>query len=147
MYLEGAPRILASGAHIPGLAAGDAGRVVLEGYPGLTIRQISRASYKNDAASHHTPERAAARAQIIECLLTPNNPLGIALKAEPALIDQLHNDPSGDALDAAVCALQAAWASLRAAEHYGLPAAIDPLEGWILTAPTPPNTPAQPQAR
>jgi hypothetical protein len=32
-----------------------------------------------------------------------------------------------------LCLLQAAWASLRA--DYGVPAAVDPLEGWIVSAP------------
>jgi hypothetical protein len=49
----------------------------------------------------------------------------------------LVQDAAGDALDAVLCLVQAAWAQQRFEEgdpRYGLPANIDPLEGWILTA-------------
>ena len=42
-------------------------------------------------------------------------------------------DGSGDLLDAVLCMMQAAWAEGQ--EHWGLPPDIDPLEGWIVTAP------------
>ena len=38
-----------------------------------------------------------------------------------------------DALDAALCLMQAAWACLRRHEGYGLPNVIDPVEGWIVS--------------
>jgi len=41
------------------------------------------------------------------------------------------NDPSGDQLDALLCAVQAAWSWLRRDEGYGVPARADLLEGWI----------------
>jgi hypothetical protein len=47
------------------------------------------------------------------------------------------DDASGDALDAVLCLLQAAWAQIRWERgdlSYGLPAALDPLEGWIISA-------------
>ncbi|MEY2617246.1 MAG: hypothetical protein RL522_248 [Pseudomonadota bacterium] len=43
-------------------------------------------------------------------------------------------DASGDSLDAVLCMLQAAWAERQGAPRWGLPAQVDPLEGWILTA-------------
>ena len=42
-------------------------------------------------------------------------------------------DGSGDLLDAVICGLQAAHAA--ALPGYGLPAAVDPLEGWIASVP------------
>ena len=42
------------------------------------------------------------------------------------------DDASGDALDAVLCLVQAAWASGQ--PGYGLPETIDPLEGWIVSA-------------
>ena len=33
-----------------------------------------------------------------------------------------------------LCAVQAHWGWLQAAENYGLPPALDPLEGWIVSA-------------
>jgi hypothetical protein len=47
-------------------------------------------------------------------------------------------DASGDTLDAVLCLLQAAWAQQQHAAGdvlYGLPKDLDPLEGWIVTAP------------
>ncbi len=55
MFFAGAPRLLAAGVHIPGLHAGDAGRVAVEAYPGYLARGITRASYKSDAASTADP--------------------------------------------------------------------------------------------
>jgi len=42
------------------------------------------------------------------------------------------DDASGDRLDAALCLVQAAWASLQ--PGYGLPKEVDAVEGWITTA-------------
>ncbi|MDD4887517.1 MAG: DUF429 domain-containing protein, partial [Thiomonas sp.] len=44
-------------------------------------------------------------------------------------------DASGDSLDAALCLLQAAWASARRTQNWGLPPQIDPVEGWIVSVP------------
>jgi hypothetical protein len=54
--------------------------------------------------------------------------------------DALVQDASADSLDAVLCLMQAAWAALRRAQGdalCGLPAQLDPLEGWIVTAPWP----------
>ncbi len=60
MFHEGAPRLLASGEHVPGLNAGDKARVALEAYPGLLVRRQlgMRESYKSDTRSEHTAARA-----------------------------------------------------------------------------------------
>jgi hypothetical protein len=61
----------------------------------------------------------------------------LSLKLSHAQRDALADDASGDALDAVLCLLQAAWAADRFAAgdaRYGLPLAMDPLEGWIVTA-------------
>jgi hypothetical protein len=39
-------------------------------------------------------------------------------------------DPSGDKLDAVLCAVQTAWACSQA--DYGIPAECLPAEGWIV---------------
>jgi hypothetical protein len=49
----------------------------------------------------------------------------------------LVDDASGDSLDAVLCLLQAAWGQQQFAmgdRLYGLPADLDPLEGWIVSA-------------
>jgi hypothetical protein len=55
--------------------------------------------------------------------------LGLRLKLTPAQHDALIADASGDRLDAVLCLLQAGWAATR--PDCGLPAAVDPVEGWI----------------
>jgi hypothetical protein len=62
--------------------------------------------------------------------------LGLRLVASNALMGRLADDASGDALDATLCLMQAAWAQQQHEEghpQYGLPP-FDPLEGWIVTA-------------
>jgi hypothetical protein len=59
--------------------------------------------------------------------------LGLRLKLSAAQHDTLLADGSGDALDAVLCMVQAAWAHLQPGSTYGLPN-FDPLEGWIVSA-------------
>jgi hypothetical protein len=123
MFHEGARRIAASGAHVPGLAAGDRSRVALEAYPGMLARSITRASYKNDAKAMQTPARSAARRAIAASL---------AIDAAPATRRAMVADASGDTLDAVLCAVQAASAASR--PDFGLPARVPRVEGWIIGA-------------
>jgi len=134
MFHEGAPRLGAARLHVPGLAAGDRTRVALEAYPGLLARSITRASYKNDARDKQTPARRSARRTIIAVLEAGVPRLGLRLSyARPALRERLIDDASGDALDAVLCALQAAWAARQ--PNYGLPRRVPRGEGWIVSAP------------
>jgi hypothetical protein len=133
MLKEGAPRLLAAGVDIPGQHQGDESRVALEAYPGFLARSITKASYKNDQRVKQTPKLLAARQQIIETLLSGKYSLAIRLVATKAMQKALQQDASGDTLDAVLCALQAAWAYQRRDQNFGLPANIDPLEGWIVT--------------
>ena len=135
MLHAGAPRLAASGAHIPGLRAGDERRVALEGYPGLLARAIvGRASYKSDERARQTAERLAARETIVRAVESGEHPLGIRARLPAALREHCVADPTGDMLDAALCAVQAAWAWRRRDTGYGLPDRIDPIEGWIVSA-------------
>jgi hypothetical protein len=138
MFFEGAPRLLAAGLAIPTLAAGDrtrAGqRVALETYPGLLARAITRAPYKNDARALQTPARAQERNRIVAAIRTAANPLGIRLAASRTMLRAMREDASGDTLDAALCALLAAWGWRRRGASYGMPRAVDPLECWIIGA-------------
>jgi hypothetical protein len=123
------------------LQAGDPARVALEAYPGLLARSVlGTTSYKSDEKAKQTPERLIARKTVIHALEGGQAPLlqaiGLRLKLTHAQRDGLADDASGDALDAVLCLLQAAWAQHQhEAGHprYGLPA-FDPLEGWIVTA-------------
>ena len=134
MLHAGMPLLIDAGVHLPGLHAGDTSRVALEGYPGLLAREVLGArSYKSDTRSKQTPERLIARIDLIDALDQGRTRLGLRLKLTHAQRDDLIADASGDRLDAVLCLVQAAWASTR--PHHGLPDAIDPLEGWIVTAP------------
>jgi hypothetical protein len=130
MYYEGLARLVAAGCQLPGLHAGDEQRVALEAYPGLLAHElIGRRSYKNSEAS----DRLIARKDIVERLEQARSRLGLRLQASQALREQLVQDASGDRLDAVLCLAQAAWASTQ--PGHGLPPRMDPLEGWIATAP------------
>jgi hypothetical protein len=134
MFLEGAPRLARAGVAIPGLAAGDPRRVAVEAYPGLAARAITRASYKADEPRKQTAERRTVRAAIVARLTHDGGPYGFPLRGARGLLRSLVDDASGDRLDAALAAMQAAWCLRRRARNWGLPPTIDPLEGWIATA-------------
>ena len=129
MYFEGYARVLAAGATVPRLHEGDPLRNALEAYPGLlAFELIGRRSYKNS----EEPDRLIARKDIVEALEQGRTRLGLRLKLSHAQREALVDDASGDRLDAALCLVQAAWASLQ--PGYGLPKEVDAVEGWITTA-------------
>lgn len=140
MLHAGVPRLLAAGAALPGLhlPAGGAARVALEAYPGLLARElIGRRSYKSDDAAAQTPERRAARVDLLGAVERGSVRLGLRLVPSDADRQRLLDDARGDRIDAALCLVQAAWGAARRASAgpgYGLPLAMDPLEGWIVTA-------------
>jgi hypothetical protein len=133
MFHEGARRIAASGAHVPALAEGDTSRVALEAYPGLLVRkQLGiRESYKSDTPSEQTTARRAARKKILDGIKA-GRALGVRVSITGSIEKNLLNDGSGDLLDAAICAAQAAWAATRPA--FGLPQEAFSGEGWIVSA-------------
>jgi hypothetical protein len=133
MLHAGVPALRRAGVHLPGLQAGDASRVALEGYPGMLARElIGGRSYKSDEAAHQTPERLIARKDLIEALVQGRSRLGLRLHLSSAQRDELAADARGDRLDAVLCLMQAAWALDR--PRWGWPPVVDRLEGWILTA-------------
>ena len=133
MLHAGVPLLLDAGVHLPGLHAGDASRVALEGYPGLLARELLGArSYKSDTRAKQTPERLVARIDLVDALDRGATRLALRLKLTHAQREALIADASGDRLDAVLCLVQAAWASTR--PNFGLPADIHPLEGWIVSA-------------
>ena len=140
MLHAGVPAILAAGAYFPGLQTPDkqAARIALEAYPGMLAREVLGAqSYKSDDKAKQTPERLIARKDLINALELGQTRWGGRLKLSHAQRDALAQDASGDALDAVLCLVQAAWAQAAHAQGdslYGLPAEMDALEGWILGA-------------
>lgn len=133
MLHAGVPRLLDAGVTLAGLFAGDEQRVAVEAYPGLPARElIGRRSYKSDERHRQTAEREHARRDLVAALEAGRSRLGLRLKLDDTQRAELIADPTADRLDAVLCLLQAAWASTR--PNWGLPADIDPLEGWIVSA-------------
>jgi len=133
MLHAGVPLLIEAGVHLPGRLEGDRSRVALEAYPGLLAREfVGRRSYKADERAKQTPERLIARKEIVEALEQGRTRLGLRLALSHAQRDALVADPTADRLDAVLCLVQAAWASTR--PNFGLPEAVDPIEGWIVSA-------------
>jgi hypothetical protein len=133
MYYEGLSRLVRAGVTLPrlheGLPGCDAQRVALEAYPGLLAHElVGRRSYKNSDA----PDRLITRKDIVEALEQGRTRLGLRLKLTHAQREALVDDASGDRLDAALCLVQAAWASTQ--PDHGLPRTVDAVEGWITSA-------------
>jgi hypothetical protein len=132
MLHAGVPALRAAGVDMPGLAAGDPGRVALEGYPGLVARAlIERRSYKSDTKTQQTTERLIARKDLVDAL-EQGRWRGLRLKLTHGQRDELVADAQGDKLDAALCLLLAGWADIQ--PGYGMPGDVDALEGWIVAA-------------
>jgi hypothetical protein len=130
MFFEGAGRLVDLGVTIPFLRNGDPTRIVVEAYPGILARQlIGRVGYKNDRRSKQTEEQLRARRAMLDKILNGGieATYGLRVKAPKALAD----DPSGDQLDALLCAIQAARAWTMREKRYGAPLSVDALEGWI----------------
>jgi Protein of unknown function (DUF429) len=147
MLHAGVPALVRAGVCLPGLYAGNPKevdphgkpkRVALEAYPGLLAREVlGGVSYKSDDKAKQTPARLIARKDLITALEHGQTRLALRLKLSHAQRDALIDDASGDSLDAVLCLMQAAWAQVRHdadAPLYGLPADMDPLEGWIITS-------------
>lgn len=129
MWFEGLGRLLVAGLHLPGLHPGDPARVAVEGYPGaLAHALIGRRSYKNGVDA----ERLRAREDLVAALEHGRAPGGVPrLALSRAQRQALLVDEAGDRLDAVLCLVQAAWAVAQGG--HGLPADVDPVEGWIVS--------------
>ena len=141
MLHAGVPRLIDAGATLVGVHAADPQRVALEAYPGLLAREVlGSRSYKSDDRAKQTSDRLIARKDLLHALETGATrglrAMGLRVSMSATLRETLIADPQGDALDALLCAVQAAWGQWRHAQgdaRYGLPP-CDPLEGWIVTA-------------
>lgn len=145
MLHAGVPLLLDADVHLPGLHGGGVPlgavaheRVALEAYPGLLAREVLGArSYKSDDKAKQTSERLIARKDLVTALEMGRTRLQLNLKLTHAQRDTLVEDATGDALDAVLCLMQVAWGQaqhMQGAPRFGLPQAMDPLEGWILSA-------------
>jgi hypothetical protein len=130
MLYEGAPRLLRSGASIPGILEGDPKRLVFESYPGVLVRRlIGRTVYKQDYNCKQTVTQKNARSLILNKVLN-----GECAKDFNFMIElnvDINNDAKGDKLDSILSAIQAAWAWKQKGSSFGKPSSVDQIEGWI----------------
>jgi hypothetical protein len=134
MFYQGAPRLLASGVRVEPCRRNGDERVAVEAYPAVVARRfLGRTAYKRDAAPD-TPERRTARETLLAGLESAilKELYGFAVEMDDRWKDEFASDPSADALDSLLCAVQAAWAYSRRDENYGVPPECDQNEGWIL---------------
>jgi hypothetical protein len=154
MYREGFKRLIDAGWHLPGFeapldikAASDvAGSpdveaaldvaappdvdipVALEAYPGHLARSlIGKLSYKSDSVPND-PKRLEIRGAMLGALAAR---LPFEFIVEKSHTDLMLNDGRGDAIDAWLCTIQAAWAAMKGPPYWGADEDADPQEGWI----------------
>jgi hypothetical protein len=141
MFFQGAPRLLASGVSVIPCHGTRSDRVAVEAYPALVARRwIGKRGYKTDNKRKQTPEKAAARQEVMDGLRSEcRKQYGFALDLTGDQAAACVSDASGDRLDAVLCAVQAAWAFTERPE-YGVPPDCDPLEGWIVDPPIDPDS-------
>ncbi len=134
MFYQGAPRLLASGVRVEPCRRNGDGRVAVEAYPAVVVRRfLGRTAYKRDGVPD-TPERRSARETLLQGLESAvlRDVYGFTVEMDASWREEFVSDPSADALDSLLCAVQAAWAYEKRDEGYGVPSECDPDEGWIL---------------
>lgn len=142
MFFRGAPRPLRATCRVVPFDRPSAEHdVVVEAYPALVARKlIGKRSYKSDgdlrslsAASEAKLVREQARRDLVDEIRSGalRERYGFDLHLGDEQAASLVADPTGDHLDALLCAVQAGWAYGQRERGYGMPADCDPLEGWI----------------
>jgi hypothetical protein len=134
MFYQGAPRLLASGVRVEPCRRNGDTRVAVEAYPAVVARRfLGRTAYKRDGVPD-TPERRSARERLLASLesATLRAAYGFTVQMGDSWREAFASDPSADALDSLLCAVQAAWAYVKRDESYGVPPECDPNEGWIV---------------
>jgi hypothetical protein len=137
MMHAGIGRMLAAGmafpAHdLPRRVRGRA-RIALEAYPAFTARRAYRGSYKSDTPAKQTADRRTGRLAILRAIEAGTVGLDITAEIPIAWRRRIVADGAGDLLDAVICGLQAGHAARL--PRFGMPANLDPLEGWIASVP------------
>jgi len=134
MFFQGAPRLLESGVSVLPCHPTASNRIVVEAYPKLVARKwIGAGSYKSDISEKQASTQHEQRQKIVEGIrLEGEKHYGFHLALSDDLANAVIGNQSGDALDAVLCAIQAAWAYARRESDFGIPADCNPLEGWIV---------------
>jgi hypothetical protein len=129
MFFEGAPRLINAGVTVPGLQTGDKDRIVVEAYPKIVARKvIGKQSYKSDTKKMQTNDQRTVRHNLLNRIIAGElNEYGFRVVAPDGLAD----DPTGDEIDALLCAIQAGWSWTQCLKGFGAPMDCDAAEGWI----------------
>ena len=131
MFFEGAKRLFNSDVMSPALRSGDPLRVVVEAYPGVFVRDLfgRKVKYKSDTRNEQTQDQRLARQTILDSVLqgAVQKELGFSIVAP----QWLASNPTGDHLDALLCAVQAVWASSNREINFDLREPTEPIEGRI----------------
>lgn len=136
MFYEGATRLYRSTLSIEPMRPTPDNRIVIEVYPALLIRQyIGRTPYKSDTHAKQTPEKQAARVELLKALQarTFYHDYQFKLALGEDLRYRLVEDAAGDELDAMICAVEAAWCWNQRNQNLGIPPDVDRNEGWIVS--------------
>ncbi len=135
MFYQGAPRLLKSRVSILPSRPTNGSRIVVEAYPKLVaMKWIGKRGYKNDTKKKQSDEQKTARSEIVRGLCSGElrDYYGFDIELSEKLRAALIEDPTGDNLDALLCAVQTGWAYEQRDQGYGIPSDCDPLEGWIV---------------
>jgi len=135
MFYRGVPVLERSRVNVIPCRPLNKDRYVVEAYPALVARRyIGREKYKSDARRQQTPGREAARRHLLRALESERlgEDYGLGLDIPEGLIEEFVGDARGDRLDALLCTIQAAWCWGQRDNGWGMPAGIDPNEGWIM---------------
>lgn len=133
MFFEGASRLLTAQVSVLPCRPLSSNRIVVEGYPALVARHwIGSRSYKSDERKKQTVEQLVMRQSLVQALASDKlvAVYGIKLMIDDKMASALVEDPTGDALDAVLCTIQAAWAYTQRNNGYSIPVRHE-LEGWI----------------
>jgi hypothetical protein len=105
-------------------------KLAFEVYPALTVRKVTNKPYKSDEKVKNNSARIAKRRDILKSLRYQT--AGLSLDLKISLLDQkkVIEDFRGDYLDAVICAMQAADASID--PFFKFPKSHNYLEGWIV---------------
>ena len=105
-------------------------KLAVEVYPALTVRKVTNKSYKSDEKVKNNSARIAKRRDILKSLRYQTAGLSLDLKITLRDQKKVIEDFRGDYLDAVICAMQAADASMD--PFFKFPKSHNYLEGWIV---------------
>ncbi|HEX2098024.1 MAG TPA: DUF429 domain-containing protein [Rubrobacteraceae bacterium] len=135
MFYRGAPRLLRSTISVEPCRPTESSRVAVEAYPAVVARRfLGKTSYKSDERKKQTFARRAAREQLVTGLGSDalREAYGFIIEMNSSWRERFVGEPTADALDSLLCAVQAAWAYNKRNEGWGVPEECDRDEGWIL---------------